>query len=194
MGRHDTTTELALAAGRGDRAALSEFIRRTQADVWMFLARSAGPEHADDLTQETFLRMLGSLPGFEGRSSALTWLLAIARRVAVDRYRWDLARPSFVLADRQVDGDGGGAGHDPAEAVQVMAMLNLLDDDRRDALILTQLMGFSYAECAEICGCPVGTIRSRVARARADLVIAYRLRDAAPGGRRLPTPSDRARF
>ena len=105
MGRRDTTTELALAAGRGDRGALSEFIRRTQADVWMFLARSAGPDHADDLTQETFLRMLGSLPGFEGRSSALTWLLAIARRVAVDRYRWDLARPSLVLADRQVDGD-----------------------------------------------------------------------------------------
>lgn len=63
----------------------------------MFLARSAGPDHADDLTQETFLRMLGSLPGFEGRSSALTWLLAIARRVAVDRYRWDLARPSWCL-------------------------------------------------------------------------------------------------
>lgn len=168
----DDITALALAAGRGDRAALSDFIRCTQSQVWLFLARTAGADHADDLTQETFLRMLGSLPGFEARSSAGTWLLAIARRVAVDRVRHDLARPRLVAGDWQDQADVRWVGPDPSSGVFAAELLALLDADRRDALVLTQLMGFSYAESAEICGCAVGTIRSRVARARADLVAA----------------------
>jgi RNA polymerase sigma-70 factor, ECF subfamily len=62
---------------------------------------------------------------------------------------------------------------DPAEAVTVRALLAALDPQRREAFVLTQLVGLSYAEAAEVCGCPVGTIRSRVARARADLVAAF---------------------
>ena len=53
-----------------------------------------------------------------------------------------------------------------------------LDPQRRDAFVVTQLIGLSYAEAAEVCGCPVGTIRSRVARARDDLVAAMRERSA----------------
>lgn len=172
MAERDETTALALAAGQGDRAALSDLIRRTQGDVWLFLARSVGPEQADDLTQETFLRMLGSLPGFEARASARTWLLSIARRVAVDRVRHDQARPRLVDADWQHEADRRDVGDDPSSAVYAAHLLDGLDADSRDALVLTQLMGFSYAECAEICGCAVGTIRSRVARARAELVAA----------------------
>ena len=59
---------------------------------------------------------------------------------------------------------------DPAEAVTSRALLDALDPDRREAFVLTQLVGLSYAEAADVCGCPVGTIRSRVARARAELV------------------------
>ena len=55
-------TELALRAGRGDRAALTEFIKATQDDVWRLLAHLGGPEIADDLTQETYLRVLGAEP------------------------------------------------------------------------------------------------------------------------------------
>jgi RNA polymerase sigma-70 factor (ECF subfamily) len=53
-------------------------------------------------------------------------------------------------------------------------LLDTLAPDRREAFIATQVLGLSYAEAAEVCGCPVGTIRSRVARAREDLVTTYR--------------------
>ncbi len=56
------------------------------------------------------------------------------------------------------------------EAVALRALVDALDTDRREAFVLTQLLDLSYAEAAEVCGCPVGTIRSRVARAREDLV------------------------
>jgi len=65
------------------------------------------------------------------------------------------------------------AATDPAEAVTLRALLGTLDSERREAFVLTQLVGLSYAEAADVCGCPVGTIRSRVARARNDLVSAF---------------------
>lgn len=73
---HDAhVTDLALRAGRGDRAALTEFIKATQNDVWRLLAHLGGADIADDLTQETYLRVIGALPRFAARSSARTWLL-----------------------------------------------------------------------------------------------------------------------
>lgn len=56
------------------------------------------------------------------------------------------------------------------DIVEIRMLLDGVDPDRREALLLTQVLGLSYAEAAEICGCPVGTIRSRVARARDDLL------------------------
>ena len=66
---------------------------------------------------------------------------------------------------------------DPAESLHLEDLLGTLSMDRREALVLTQLLGFSYAEAAEICGCAVGTIRSRVARARTDLVMVLARRE-----------------
>lgn len=166
----DELTALALAAGRGDRVALSEFIRASQSDVWRFVARAAGRQVADDLTQETYLRVLGALPAFEGRSSARSWLLAIARRVVVDRVRHEVVRPRLVGVDAAELEALAPGRPDPTDRIEVEQSLARLDPERRMALVLTQLMGFSYAETAEICGCPVGTVRSRVARARAELL------------------------
>ena len=95
----DYVTDLALKAGRGDRAALNDFIALTQDDVWRLLAHLAGREYADDLTQETYLRVLKSLPRFAGRSSARTWLLSLARRTWVDSVRHDMARPRKSAAE-----------------------------------------------------------------------------------------------
>ena len=86
-------TQLALKAGRGDRQALDEFISATHKDVWRLLAHLSSPDTADDLTQETFLRVLGALPRFAARSSARTWILSLARRTWVDSIRHDRARP-----------------------------------------------------------------------------------------------------
>lgn len=175
MTDEDPITALALAAGRGDRAALDRFIRGTERDVWRTVAFLADLGSADDLTQETYLRAIGALPRFAGRSSARTWLLSIARRVVVDQVRRNQARPRTTS---QVDLEG--LLHSPQGAarfedvVEIRVLLDGLSPERRDALVLTQVLGLSYEEAAEVCGCPLGTIRSRVARARDDLIAAAR--------------------
>ena len=170
-GDDDQVTHLAKLAGRGDQAALSQFIALTQQDVWRTVAYLADPGSADDLTQETFLRAMKSLPRFTGRSTAKTWLLSIARRVVVDQIRYNTSRPRpahVVDLDDILSGAGGGARIE--NMVEIRILLEGLDPERREALMLTQVLGLSYAEAADVCGCPIGTIRSRVARAREDLV------------------------
>jgi RNA polymerase sigma-70 factor (ECF subfamily) len=171
-GPDDRVTRLALAAGQGDREAAAAFVRLTQYQVWRFVAHLAGPAEADDLCQETFLRALRSLPGFAGRSSARTWLFSIARRVAVDHVRAAMTRPRTTAVESwEVLADSADGPRFEEES----ALRGLLDDlapDRREAFVATQVLGLSYAEAAAVCDCPVGTIRSRVARAREDLAAA----------------------
>ncbi len=161
----DELTVLALAARRGDPAAATAFVRGTQADVWRLCVHLGSRAGADDLTQETYARAFASLHRFAGRSSARTWLLAIARRVCADAVR-AAVRHRATTPDAEVVPDH-------AESVAVAALLDALDHERREAFVLTQLVGLSYAETADVCGCPVGTVRSRVARARADLVAGF---------------------
>lgn len=172
--RDDTrVTDLALKAGRGDRAALTEFIKSTQDDVWRLLAHLGGPDIADDLTQETYLRVIGALPRFAARSSARTWLLSLARRVWVDNIRHDMARPRKSATEYE---DAAALAPAPENAgtwsewIDARSLIDALPDDRREALILTQVLGYTYEEAAKIAGVRVGTIRSRVARARKDLI------------------------
>ena len=177
MSRHDEgyVTDLALRAGRGDKAALTEFIRLTQDDVWRLLAHLAGPQHADDLTQETYLRVLSSLPRFQGRSSARTWLLSLARRAWVDSVRHDMARPRKSAAEYEDVAARDPSPDNPNTWGDVIDARSLLDDlppERREALVLTQVLGYTYEEAAKIAGVRVGTIRSRVARARRDIIAA----------------------
>jgi RNA polymerase sigma-70 factor, ECF subfamily len=164
----DELTRLARAAGRGDNAALGLLIQRTQADVWRLCAHLVDPAAADDLVQDTYLRAIGALEGFRGDAPVRTWLLTIARRVCA-------AEISTRLRDRQLTARLGAlppAGPAPEAGTQAAAALLLagLEPDRRAAFVLTQMIGCSYAEAAAVCGCPVGTIRSRVARAREDLI------------------------
>jgi len=161
----DELTELLLAAQGGDRFALSAWIKRSQAEVWRLCAQLVSRELADDVTQEVFLRAYRALPAFRGDSSARTWLLSIARRTCADAVR-DLRRRRRLAARFERP----SYEPDPARVVSVEVLLAGLDPERRLAFVLTQVLGLSYVEAAEICECPVGTIRSRVARARADLV------------------------
>ncbi len=167
-------TEWALAARSGEPDAVERFIRATHQHVWRFVAHLSDDVHAaDDLAQETYLRALASLPRFAGRSCARTWILSIARRVVIDRYRSAAARPRIAavhdwqeVAERtQPSGLPGFT-----EGVALRDLLEALDDTRREAFVLTQLLGFPYADAAAVVGCPVGTVRSRVARARDDLI------------------------
>jgi RNA polymerase sigma-70 factor (ECF subfamily) len=169
----DEITNLALAAGRGDRAAANSFIRATQRDVWRFLIYLVGHTDAEDLTQETFVRAFASLPRFTARSRARTWLLAIARRVVADHFRAASARPKIANEqDWELAVEQARTPNLPGidDTVSIGLAVRALTGDRRDAFVLTQVLGLGYAEAAEVCGCPIGTIRSRVARARRDLV------------------------
>ncbi|SCG61877.1 sigma-70 family RNA polymerase sigma factor [Micromonospora humi] len=165
----ETATGWALAARHGDPAAQAAFVRATQAEVWRFTAALVGPDSADDLTQETYLRALRALPGFEGRSSARTWLLGIARRTCADHLRTVVRRRR--LDERLAAQAATDRPHpDPAGQLGAADLVRRLPAERRSAFVLTQLLGLSYAEAADVEGVPVGTIRSRVARARDELV------------------------
>ncbi|TQN44325.1 RNA polymerase sigma-70 factor (ECF subfamily) [Blastococcus colisei] len=168
----DELERIAVDAAGGDPLAAAALVRATQSDVWRLCAALGDGQSADDLTQETYLRAFGSLHRFQHRSSVRTWLLSIARRVCADairsRRRWRL---TLVRDDADLETLARASGGDPvAEGALVTDLLARLDHDRREAFVLTQLLGLSYAEAAEVAGCPAGTIRSRVARARADLV------------------------
>jgi RNA polymerase sigma-70 factor (ECF subfamily) len=172
MGRVEDLERVAAAAVDGDPLAAAALVRATQSDVWRLCAALGDRQSADDLTQETYLRAFGSLHRFEGRSSLRTWLLSIARRVCADAVRSRRRRRlTLVREDAELEALGSGDDADRVgEGAAVADLLARLDPDRREAFVLTQLLGLPYAEAAEVAGCPVGTIRSRVARARADLV------------------------
>jgi RNA polymerase sigma-70 factor (ECF subfamily) len=169
----DDLERIAADAAGGDPLAAAALVRATQSDVWRLCAALGDRASADDLTQETYLRAFGSLHRFEHRSSLRTWLLSIARRVCADAVRARRRRRITLVrddADLEILGPAQGHADRTAEGVVVADLLARLDADRREAFVLTQLLGLSYADAAEVAGCPVGTIRSRVARARADLV------------------------
>jgi RNA polymerase sigma-70 factor (ECF subfamily) len=168
----DELDRIAADAAGGVPLAAAALVRSTQSDVWRLCAALGDPQSADDLTQETFLRAFGALHRFEGRSSVRTWLFGIARHVCADALRSRRRRRlTLVRDDADLEAAGpAGPADSVAEGAVVTDLLARLDADRREAFVLTQLLGLSYADAAVVAGCPVGTIRSRVARARADLV------------------------
>jgi RNA polymerase sigma-70 factor, ECF subfamily len=153
--------------------ALATFVRRTQADVWRFCAHLVDPGAADDLTQEVYLRAMRGVDRFRGDASARTWLLSIARRTAADEIRQRQRRRRLRVPLAADDPD-------PTGVVDVHRLIERLDLDRRAAFVLTQLLGLSYQEAAEACDVPIGTIRSRVARARSELIAELAADQLAP--------------
>ncbi len=169
-GAVDDLTALALVAAAGDPVAMTAFVRRTQPEVWRLCARLGDRPDADDLTQEVYLRALPALARFRADASARTWLLQIARHVCADHVRRCTRRRT--LLDRLVQRTSEADLAEPARTgeLELDEVIAHLAADRRDAFVLTQVTGLSYAEAAEVCEVPIGTIRSRVARARADLL------------------------
>ncbi|GAA2248141.1 MULTISPECIES: sigma-70 family RNA polymerase sigma factor [Streptomyces] len=172
--RDDSVTAWALAARSGDPEAVDLFVRALHRDVRRYVTfLGADPQSAEDLTQDTFLRALGSLHRFEGRSSARTWLLSIARRAVIDSIRYTSSRPRLSDTDDwQAAAERAQPRHLPGfdDGIALAELLDTLPDDRREAFVLTQLVGLPYAEAADVSDCPVGTVRSRVARARTSLI------------------------
>ncbi len=113
---------------------------------------------AEDLVQDTYLRALRSLRTYRGDCSGHRWLLSIDRRVCADAIQaTDRARRPKLTRRRHID---------HTDRIELLSIIDDLIDEHRQALVLTQVLGYSYDEATAICECPVGTIRSRVARAR----------------------------
>lgn len=177
----DPLTHLLVAARDGDRDALGDLVARTQPDVWRFCASIVGAEGADDATQETYLRAWRAARGFRAEASARTWLLAIARRVCWDQAKKQRNHTARVVAAGPVLAPSIVSDH--GEAVALEDLVGRLPPERRSVFYLTQVLGLSYQEAAEVCDCPVGTIRSRLARARGELI-----EEVDPAGRSRARP------
>lgn len=129
-----------------------------------FLARTGGAQAADDLAQETFLRAWRNAGNYRGTGSYAGWLLAIGWRVFLDaskRQRLELDRGSEDASSLDL------SFADPSAKIDVEKLMAALEPEERASLALCLGQGWSHGEAAEILGIPLGTLKSRVARATA---------------------------
>jgi RNA polymerase sigma-70 factor, ECF subfamily len=158
--------DLVERAQHGDDVALGTLVQATQPMVWRLCRALGDPADVDDLVQETFVRAMTGLHAYRSDAPFAAWLLTIARRTCADHVRRATRRRRLGERLRQTH-------HEESERLETRELLDLvehLEPERRLAFVLTQVTGLGYEEAAALCGCPVGTIRSRVARARAELL------------------------
>jgi RNA polymerase sigma-70 factor (ECF subfamily) len=142
-------------------------------------------EEAEDLTQEIFLKLYHSLPKYDFSRNFTAWLLTMSKNYLIDEYRrtkWEKTRrddfDDRVLAQPDASGPEESLVRKETQAL-VWEGLNRLSSEMRMAVILRDLQGQSYDEMAEILGVPVGTVKSRVNRARLALAEVLRERKGA---------------
>jgi len=169
-------------------AAFQELVVRYRHRLFAVCVRVLGsPTDAEDAVQETFIRLARHAEGFRGDAKLSTWLYRVARNVCTDHVRYDARRPSTPAADIAERFDAP-AQDDPIESHAGLATvgraLQQLDDLSRRLLLLVAIDGLSYAEAAEVADLAVGTVKSRVSRARQQL--GRLVADAEDAG---PTPS-----
>jgi RNA polymerase sigma-70 factor (ECF subfamily) len=167
------------ACRRGQTEAFGMLVRRYQDRLYPTVLRLTGSaEDAHDLLQETFLRAYRKLSLFQGESSFYTWVYRIAVNLALsDRRRRKSARPAVDLSGRETfDPADDPAQTDPAGPLEraerdarVQDALSTLAPDHRAVVVLKDLDGLRYEEIAELLNIPVGTVRSRLHRARNEL-------------------------
>jgi RNA polymerase sigma factor (sigma-70 family) len=172
---HDVTRDawLAVRCQLGEREAFDSLIDRWHGPLWTYARRLTGSDDAaHEVVQDAWLRILRGLPGLRDATRLRPWLFGIARRTLMDRLRGQYAvpRPSDVDPDTLAtsgavsgSGDDPGSGVDEAELLAGLAGLPVVE---REVLTLFYLEELSLAEVAELLGVPVGTVKSRLHRAR----------------------------
>jgi RNA polymerase sigma-70 factor, ECF subfamily len=154
-----------LAARDGDLLAFEQLVRAYQAPVWRFLRRLLGDAQlAEDVTQETFVRVHTRLPTFDGRSRFTTWLFRVAHNAGIDAARARQRRDRLGSLPPARDAPSPESRH------ELDAALAALDRDLREALLAVEVLGLTYVEAGRMLGAPAGTIKSRVHRARERLL------------------------
>ena len=175
--QRDIDFEIVKRAQAGDPQAFGLFVTKYQRRLARVVGRMVqDSSDVDDVVQETFIKAYRALPRFRCEAAFYTWLFAIGINSARNHLSKKGRRPPTVTL-----GEGDAAHHaerdvdlsDPAStlaskqlAQRLAAALSTLSDDVRQALILREMEGFSYDDIAAIMQCPVGTVRSRIFRAR----------------------------
>jgi len=179
MSNESTDKELVKRVQKGDKGAFDLLVLRYEHKIVNLVMRYVrDPEQALDITQEAFIKAYRALPRFRGDSAFYTWLYRIAVNTAKNYLAAQRRRPTDIELDLQ-DPDQYGLNAklketDTPEGVMLSQELKetleraiaALPEDLRTAIILRELDGMSYEEIAQTMDCPVGTVRSRIFRAR----------------------------
>ena len=175
----DTDEQLVERVFSGDMRAFEFLVLRYQHRLLGLIGRLVrDPHEAEDIAQETFIKAYKALANFRGESAFYTWLYRIAINTAnnylVSRGRRPPDTDVDIDGDEQLDAQLALADHDDPESFRRRDELKKaideaiadLPEDLRTAFSLREFSGLSYEEITEIMGCPVGTVRSRIFRAR----------------------------
>lgn len=173
--------ELVDSARRGSLPAFGELVERHRAVVYRVAARMVGPDDADDVTQEAFLRAFHRLDRFRSDSPFRSWLLRIAHNAALDAL--ERRRRAPLAGDEAADGDQAESAarapseRTPADELEIderrqrlELKLEGLRPSHRAVLVLRDLEGLPYDEIAELTEMPLGSVKARLHRARAELI------------------------
>jgi RNA polymerase sigma-70 factor, ECF subfamily len=171
-------TQLVARAQEGDQAAFGLLVTKYQYKLIQLVARLVGEADAPDVAQESFVKAYRALKSFRGQSTFYTWLYRIGVNSAKNHLVARARRPcsqDIDVADAELYGHTGQLSDiDTPEAIllsgeirqKVSDTIGKLPPDLRQAIVLRELDGLSYEEIAQVMGCPIGTVRSRIFRAR----------------------------
>jgi len=180
MGDREVDQQLVERAQRGDKHAFELLVGKYQRRLGRLISRFVRDSaEVEDVTQEAFIKAYRALPSFRGDSAFYTWLYRIGINTAKN-YLVSLGRRAPTTtqfdAEESEDFESSDLLHDintPEQELMskevagvVNSTLQKLPDDLRTALTLREIEGLSYEEIAEIMNCPIGTVRSRIFRAR----------------------------
>lgn len=180
MGRHYplhiTTTpddpSLVAAAQAGDRASLEVLLRNHHDRVFAICRRLTGNDaDAADATQEALIALVRGLSRYDGRAAFSTWAYRVVTNACLDEMRRRKRRPDPGLPEQEIEQRGAAPSLDEATAdrLTIDDALQRIPEEFRSAVVLRDITGMDYAEIAEVLGIPPGTVRSRIARGRAQL-------------------------
>jgi RNA polymerase sigma-70 factor (ECF subfamily) len=170
---------------RGDERAFADLFDRHRPAVYRYAVHMCGPDGADDIVQEVFLALLQQLDRYDGsRAPLLSYLLGIARRQALKRMagprfdRWPGEDSEAAAVSDTDSGAATAAAGNPFDALsqteiieRVRLAISRLSPAYREAVVLCELNELDYASAAVVMHCPIGTVRSRLHRARAQLAV-----------------------
>jgi RNA polymerase sigma-70 factor (ECF subfamily) len=164
-------------AVNGSSDAFGQLVQMHQDRLFNAMVHVVGSRvEAEDVTQEAFVQAYLKLSSFEGNSSFFTWLYRIAFNRAVSRGRRKRPRASVDEYRERVGADPVSPDESPTErvereerAVQIQAALATLNEEHRTVIVLREIEGCDYEAIADILDLPVGTVRSRLHRARMQL-------------------------